>query len=87
MMYKFSQGAGEVDRFEYFNDNLRGTETDMFTLVNSPVKSPLAISKPFLLMFILLDNLSMGYSFYWFARITLMCLATYEVMRILTDKN
>lgn len=83
-LYILSQ---KYDNYATKGDTLRGTKTDMFTLVNSPVKSPLAISKPFLLMFILLDNLSMGYSFYWFARITLMCLATYEVMRILTDKN
>ena len=71
------------DDYAVKGDTLRGTETDMFTLVNSPVKSPLIISKPFLIMFILFDNLSVGYSFYWFARITLMCLATYEVMKTL----
>lgn len=73
------------DDYSTISNTLRGTDTDMFTLVNSPVKSPLMLGRPFLIMFLILDNLSSAYAFYWFARITLMCLATYEIMRILTD--
>ena len=36
-MYILSQGVG-ADQYQYFDDELRGTTTDMFTLVNSPVK-------------------------------------------------
>ena len=86
MMYKLSQGAGEVDRFEYFNDNLRGTETDMFTLVDAPVKSILMIGKPLLLGFLFLGN-NAGLSFYWYGKLVLMLLGAYELCRIISNDN
>ncbi len=50
MLYKLSQGVGE-NKFEYFSNKLRGTETDMFTVVDAPVKDILMIGKPLELRF------------------------------------
>ena len=52
-LYMLSQGVGQ-NQYEYFSNKLRGTTTDMFTLVNSPVKDILMIGKPFQIMFLLL---------------------------------
>lgn len=88
MLYKLSQGVGnEEDRFLYFNDRLRGTETDMFTLVDAPVKSILMIGKPLQLGFVFFGN-DAGISFYWYGKLVLMLLGSYEICRIITkDKR
>ena len=88
MLYKLSQGVGnEEDRFSYFNDRLRGTETDMFTLVDAPVKSILMIGKPLQLGFVFFGN-DAGISFYWYGKLVLMLLGSYEICRIITkDKR
>ena len=86
MLYKLSQCIGE-EKFEYFNDRLRGTETDMFTLVDSPVKSILMIGKPLQLGF-LFFGVNAGLSFYWYGKLVCMFLGAYELCRILTkDKR
>ena len=83
-IYNISQSFNNYERYSEF---WRGTKTDMFTLVNAPVKTILMIGKPFLIMFLILSDVGAAYSFYWFARITAMCLATYELMRILTNNK
>ena len=83
-LYIFSQ---EHNNYERTSSILRGTETDMFTLVNAPVKDILMIGRPFQVLFLILGNTSAAFSFYWYARIVLMCLITYEIMMILTNKK
>lgn len=83
--YILSQGVGE-DRFEYYQDNLRGTKTDMFTLVNAPVLDILMLGKPFQIGFLLFGN-SMGLSFYWYIRLVAMFLGAFELCMIVTNKN
>lgn len=82
-LYMLSQGVGE-NQYEYFSNKLRGTTTDMFTLVNSPVKDILMIGKPFQIMFLILGN-DRGLSFYWYIRIVAMMLGSFELFMILTD--
>lgn len=82
-MYMLSQGASE---FDYFNSNLRGTLTDMFTLINAPVKDVLMISKPFHLGFIFFGN-DVGLSIWWFGRLIALIFATFELSMILTNKK
>ena len=84
-LYMLSQGVGQ-NKYEYFSDKLRGTTTDMFTLVNSPVKDILMIGKPFQIMFLLLGN-DRGLSFYWYIRIVAMMLGSFELCMILTDNK
>lgn len=82
-MYMLSQGASE---FNYYNSNLRGTTTDMFTLINAPVSNILMISKPFHLGFLLFGN-DAGLSIWWFGRLVALIFATFELSMILTDKK
>ena len=83
-LYNISQSFNDYERYSEF---WRGTKTDMFTLVNAPAKTILMVGRPFLIMFLILSDVGAAYSFYWFARITAMVLATYELMRILTNKK
>lgn len=83
--YILSQGVGE-DKFEYYQDSLRGTKTDMFTLVNAPVLDILMIGKPFQIGFLLFGN-SMGLSFYWYVRLVAMLLGAFELCMVVTNKN
>lgn len=83
--YILSQGVGE-DKFQYYQDSLRGTKTDMFTLVNAPVLDILMLGKPFQLGFLLFGN-SMGLSFYWYIRLVAMILGSFELCMIVTNKN
>ncbi len=83
--YILSQSQG-TNNFSYFNDKLRGTRTDMFTVANSPVADILLIGRPFQIGFLLLGN-DMGLSFYWYARLVAMLLGSYELCLILTNKN
>ncbi len=84
-MYILSQGVGN-DQYQYFDDELRGTTTDMFTLVNSPVKDILMVGKPFQIMFLLLGN-DYGLSFYWYIRLTAMLLGSFEICMLLTNQK
>lgn len=83
--YILSQAEGQ-NKFDYFSNKLRGTLTDMFTIMNSPVHDILMIGRPFHLGFLLFGN-NAGFSFYWYARITAMILGAYELCLILTNKN
>ena len=85
MLYKLSQGVGD-NKYSYFNDTLRGTTTDMFTLVDAPVLDILTIGKPLQLGFIIFGN-DAGLSFYWYGKLILMMLGSYELFLILTDQR
>ena len=82
-LYMLSQNVGQ-NKFEYYSNKLRGTTTDMFTLVNSPVKDILMIGKPFQIMFLLLGN-DRGLSFYWYIRLVAMLLGSFELCMLLTN--
>ena len=84
-LYILSQGVGN-NKYEYFSDKLRGTTTDMFTLVDSPVKDILMIGKPFQIMFLLLGN-DYGLSFYWYIRLVAMLLGSFEICMLITNKK
>ncbi len=83
--YILSQSKVE-NPFKYFSDALRGTETDMFSVSNSPVLDILMIGRPFQIGFLLFGN-DMGFSFYWYIRLVAMLLGSYELCLILTKRN
>ena len=83
--YILSQ-AKSTTPFSYFSNVLRGTQTDMFAVANSPVLDVLMLGRPFQIGFILLGN-DMGLSFYWYSRLVAMMLGAYEICLILTKKN
>ena len=83
--YILSQSKAQ-NPFSYFNNVLRGTDTDMFTVANAPVADILMLGRPFQIGFLLFGN-DVGLSFYWYARLTAMLLGSYELCLILTKKN
>lgn len=83
--YILSQGMGD-NKFEYFSNKLRGTTTDMFTLVGAPVKDILMLGRPFQIGFLLFGN-SFGLSFYWYIRLVAMALGAFELCMIVSNKN
>ena len=84
-MYILSQTEGE-NKLQYFDNKLRGTVTDMFSLVSAPVKDIVMVGEPFLLGFLIFDR-DTAFSFYWYARIIAMILGSFELCMILTNKN
>lgn len=83
--YILSQGKAETP-FQYFSNALRGTETDMFSVANSPVADILMLGRPFQIGFMLFGN-DVGLSFYWYIRLVAMMLGSYELCLILTKRN
>ena len=83
--YILSQSRA-YNAFQYFSNVLRGTETDMFTVANSPVYDILMLGRPLQIGFILFGN-DYGLSLYWYSRLVLMLLGAYEICLILTKGN
>lgn len=83
--YILSQSRTETP-FKYFSDVLRGTNTDMFSVSNSPVFDILMLGRPFQIGFMLFGN-DVGLSFYWYIRLIAMLLGSYELCLILTKRN
>lgn len=84
-MYILSQTEGQ-EKLQYFDNKLRGTVTDMFSVVSAPVKDIVMLGEPFLLGFLIFDR-DTAFSFYWYARIVAMLLGAFELCMILTNKN
>ncbi len=83
--YILSQSKA-ANAFKYFNNVLRGTDTDMFTVANAPVFDILMLGRPLQIGFILFGN-DYGLSLYWYSRLVLMLLGAYEICLILTKGN
>ena len=83
--YLLAQGESDTP-FTYYSDELRGSDTDMFTVSNGPVIDLLLLGRPFQIGFILFGN-NAGFSFYWYIRLIAMLLGSYELCMILTNKN
>ncbi len=83
--YILSQSQTE-DKYQYFSDVLRGTDTDMFSVSNGPVSDILMLGRPFQIGFILFGN-DVGLSLYWYIRLVAMLLGSYELCLILTNRN
>lgn len=83
--YILSQSRA-VNAFKYFSNVLRGTDTDMFTVANSPVLDILMLGRPLQIGFMLFGN-DYGLSLYWYSRLVLMLLGSYEICLILTKGN
>ncbi len=82
----FSQNLQENENYPYFNMNIRGTKTDMFTVINAPVKDILIIGKPFNIGYLLFGN-EVGLSFWWYGRLVALMLISFEFCMLLTKKN
>ncbi len=75
------------NNFNYFNDLARASATDMFTTLPVPVKSIMIVTKPFLIGYMFLKK-DYGMAFYWWGRLIILFLVTFEFFRIFTkDKR
>lgn len=81
-----SQAIDKDSPFSYNNDNLRGTSTDMNTVVAAPVKDILILARPFNIGFILLGA-SRGLAVLWAGKWISLILVAFEFFMLITNKN
>ncbi len=72
--------------FAYYNSYSRSIPTDMFTTLPVPIKSIMIVTKPFLIGYLLLGR-DYGMSFYWWGRLIVLFLVSFEFFRIFTKDN
>lgn len=81
-----SQAVDEENRFAYYNDNLRGTLTDMYSVLSPPVWDILTIARPFNIGF-LLFGASRGLTCLWAGKYIALMLVAFEFCMLITDKK
>lgn len=82
----FSQNTDiNKERLTYFSDNLRGTNTDMFTVINAPVLDIVSIGKIFNIGY-LFGNKT-GLSFWWYGRLFALILISFELIMLISKGN
>lgn len=82
--YLFSQ-AKSAELFKYKNDNIRSDGQNM-VLANAPTFTIETIGKPFLWGYLLLGT-DYGLSWFWFSKLILLVLLSFEICMILTRGN
>jgi hypothetical protein len=75
-----------MKKFPLINPNIRSNGQNMLFSTCSPVKSICMIAKPSVWGFILLGK-EYGLSWYWYSRLLLLILLSFEMCMLLTDKN
>lgn len=81
-----SQAVDEDSKFAYYNDNLRGTTTDMFSVVAPAVLDILTVGKPFNIGYLLLGA-SRGLSVLWAGKWIALMLVSFEFCMLITDRK
>lgn len=81
-----SQAIDTDSKFAYYNDNLRGINTDMFSIVAPAVLDILTIAKPFNIGYLLLGA-SRGLSVLWAGKWIALMLIAFEFYMLITDKK
>lgn len=81
-----SQVIDENNPFGYYNDNLRGTLTEMFSIAASPVKDILILAKPFFIGF-LLFGAEHGLAFLWYGKVIALMLISFELCMLISNKK
>ena len=81
-----SQALDANNRFAYYNNNLRGTMTDMFSVVAPAVLDILTLARPFNVGF-LLFGASRGLAVLWAGKWICLVLVAYEFFLLITDKK
>lgn len=82
-----SQVVDNSDKqFAYYNNNARGTMTDMFSVVNPPVKDVLTLGKIFNFGYILFGA-AKGTSIVWVGKWIALIMVSFEFFMLLTDKK
>ena len=81
----FSQNMDEDKILPYTNSIVRGTDTDMFTVIHAPVLDILTIGKPFTIGYLFGNTI--GLSFWWYGRLIALMLISFEFCMIITNKK
>ena len=81
-----SQAIDQQNKFAYNNNNLRGTSTDMVSVVAPAVLDILTIARPFNIGFILLGP-SRGLAVLWAGKWISLMLVAFEFGMLITDKK
>lgn len=81
-----SQVVDKENPFAYYNDNLRGTATEMFSIAASPVADILILAKPFFIGF-LLFGAEHGLAFLWYGRFIALMLVSFEFSMLISNKK
>ena len=72
-------------KLPYTSTILRGTDTDMYTVIHAPVIDILTIGKPFTIGYLLGNNV--GLSLWWYGRLIALMLVSFEFCMIITKKK
>lgn len=82
----FSQNMYEKgEKLPYESSIIRGTDTDMFTIIHAPVLDVLTIGKPFTLGYLFGNKI--GLSFWWYGRLIALMLVSFEFCMMITKKK
>ena len=81
----FSQNMDDEKTLPYTSSIVRGTDTDMYTVIHAPVLDILTIGKPFTIGY-LFGNTA-GLSFWWYGRLIALMLVSFEFCMIITNKK
>lgn len=81
----FSQNMDNDKILPYTSSIVRGTDTDMYTVIHAPVLDILTIGKPFTIGYLLGNRI--GLSFWWYGRLISLMLVSFEFCMIITNKK
>lgn len=84
--FMLSQYENHTGKFPYFSDIVRGDKTDVYMLAQSPVMDIAILFRLFQIGFLFLPP-DKGLSFFWVGRFIALFLVSFEIMRIITNKN
>lgn len=80
-----SQSVGE-NPYSYYSDKLRGTDTDVLSILGAPVLDITLLGKPFNIGYILLGP-ERGLSFVWYGKLIALILVCFEFFMLITNKK
>lgn len=72
--------------YKYFNDFLRGGNTDVFMVYGQPVKNIVSVFRPFLLGFLFFGS-AKGLSLFWILRLIILFLISFEFLMLISNRN
>lgn len=81
-----SQFSNPDNYLPYFGDIFRGFQTDMFIIYGQPTFDLGVIFRPFHWGYLLL-GMERGLSFFWYGRLIVLILVTFEFLQLITKKN
>lgn len=81
-----SQSIDKDSPFGYYNDNLRGTKTEMFSVASAPVADVMILAKPFFVGF-LLFGAEHGLAFMWYGKEIALMLISFELCMLISNKK